>query len=195
MDCQKIGRLIFQLRKEQNMTQKNLAEILHVTDKTISKWERGLGCPDVALLKGLSEQLGVHVEKILDGDLNINETRGGNMKRLALYYCDTCDNVILSMQKSEISCCGRVLEVQKARNSEGEHQPKIEEIDGEYYLEFSHPMTKKHFLSFGVYANYDQGTIYKLYPEQEAAFRIPKRRGKLFFYCTQDGLFQMELKK
>lgn len=43
MNCDKIGSLILALRKEKNLTQKNLADLLNISDKTISKWERGLG--------------------------------------------------------------------------------------------------------------------------------------------------------
>lgn len=42
MDCEKMGQLIAVLRKEQNMTQKELAEKLFITDKAVSKWERGV---------------------------------------------------------------------------------------------------------------------------------------------------------
>lgn len=54
MDCRKVGKLIFSLREEKNMTQKEVAEAMNISDKTISKWERGLGCPDVSLLSELS---------------------------------------------------------------------------------------------------------------------------------------------
>ena len=46
MDNTKVGELIRRLRKESHMTQLQLAEELHVSDKAISKWERGMGCPD-----------------------------------------------------------------------------------------------------------------------------------------------------
>lgn len=65
MDCKKIGGLILKLRKENNLTQKQLADILYLSDKTISKWERGLGCPDVSLLHHISEIFGVNIEKLL----------------------------------------------------------------------------------------------------------------------------------
>ena len=61
MDSSKVGKLIFDLRKEKNMTQKELAEALYLSDRTISKWERGVGCPDVSLLSKLSEVFGVSI--------------------------------------------------------------------------------------------------------------------------------------
>ena len=64
MDCQKVGDLIYRLRKEKQLTQKELANQIGISDKTISKWERGLGCPDVSLLKDLSEIFQINIEKI-----------------------------------------------------------------------------------------------------------------------------------
>ena len=67
MDNQKIGKFIAILRKENNLTQKDLAEKLGITDRAISKWERGLCCPDISLLDDLSKILKVSVLEILKG--------------------------------------------------------------------------------------------------------------------------------
>ena len=72
MDNVKIGNLINKLRKEKGMTQLQLAERLHISDKTVSKWERGQGCPDVSLLTDLSRVFGVDLEKLLSGQLDTN---------------------------------------------------------------------------------------------------------------------------
>lgn len=61
------GAFLMQLRKEKGYTQKELAEKLYVSDKAVSKWERGLSVPDVALLVPLSELLGVTVTELLEG--------------------------------------------------------------------------------------------------------------------------------
>ncbi len=50
-----IGKFIAQLRKEKKMTQKELANQLHITDKAVSKWERGLSCPDILLLNPIAD--------------------------------------------------------------------------------------------------------------------------------------------
>ena len=57
MDTKKIGRFITELRKEQQMPQSQLAEQIHVTDKAISKWERGAGLPDISMLEPLADEL------------------------------------------------------------------------------------------------------------------------------------------
>ncbi|MDD3453360.1 MAG: helix-turn-helix transcriptional regulator [Bacilli bacterium] len=67
MDYQKIGTLISNLRKEKGFTQKELADKLGITDRAVSKWERGHGCPDVSLLDDLSRILDISIIEILKG--------------------------------------------------------------------------------------------------------------------------------
>lgn len=68
MDTTKTGAFIRQLRREQNLTQKDLAKKLHLTDRAVSKWERGLCAPDIAILEPLSGALGVTVTEIIAGE-------------------------------------------------------------------------------------------------------------------------------
>lgn len=70
MDYVKTGQFIAERRKQLNLTQKQLGEKLNVTDKAVSKWERGLGYPDVSILGELSEILGVGIGEILNGEYN-----------------------------------------------------------------------------------------------------------------------------
>ena len=65
MDYEKIGKFIFKLRKGKNLTQKQLAEKLNVTNKAISKWERGEGVPDIFILKQLADLFHVTVNDLL----------------------------------------------------------------------------------------------------------------------------------
>lgn len=66
IDKEKFGAFVAQLRKEKGLMQKDLAEKLYVSDKAVSKWERGLSIPDVALLVPLAEILGVTVTELLE---------------------------------------------------------------------------------------------------------------------------------
>lgn len=68
MEQVKIGKFISQTRKEKNMTQKELAERIGVTDRAISKWENGRGMPELSLIKPLCEVLGVSVNELLSGE-------------------------------------------------------------------------------------------------------------------------------
>ena len=68
IDKAKFGAFVAQLRKEKGLMQKELAEKLYVSDKAVSKWERGLSIPDVAILVPLAEILGVTVTELLSRD-------------------------------------------------------------------------------------------------------------------------------
>lgn len=68
MDNVKTGSFIKELRKEKEMTQKQLADRLHITDRAVSKWERGVCAPDIALLEPLAEILGVSIVELIQGE-------------------------------------------------------------------------------------------------------------------------------
>ena len=68
MDRYKTGELIALARKEKNLTQKDLAAKLHVSDRAVSKWERGAGFPDVSLLEPLATALDLTVLDLLRGE-------------------------------------------------------------------------------------------------------------------------------
>ena len=68
MDYEKTGKLIQEIRKEKELTQMSLADKLGVTDRAVSKWERGKSFPDVSMLRPLAEVLDVSVSELLDGE-------------------------------------------------------------------------------------------------------------------------------
>lgn len=68
MDKQKIGDFIKQKRKEKGLTQKELADKLYITDRAISKWERGICCPDISILKDLCKILDININELLSGN-------------------------------------------------------------------------------------------------------------------------------
>lgn len=69
MDNVKTGKLIAELRKQKGFTQQQLADQLNLSNKTISKWESGVGSPDVANLPVLADALGVTVDELLRGEV------------------------------------------------------------------------------------------------------------------------------
>ena len=69
IDNGKFGAFLSRLRKEKGMTQKELAEKLYVSDKAVSKWERGLSLPDIALLQPLAALMEVSVTELLRGEI------------------------------------------------------------------------------------------------------------------------------
>lgn len=68
MDLVKIGKIISEARKNKGMTQRELANKLHISDKAISKWERGIGCPDISFLIPLSQILDISLYELLSGE-------------------------------------------------------------------------------------------------------------------------------
>ena len=68
MDQIKIGKFIAEARKEQNLTQLDLAEKLGISNKTISKWECGNGMPDYAVMESLCETLSININELLSGE-------------------------------------------------------------------------------------------------------------------------------
>ena len=193
MDCEKARQMIRTLRLEKQITQKSLAGCLHLSDRTISKWERGLGYPDVALLPALSEVLGADIGRILKGDLSVNAADGGNMKRVRFYRCPICGNILTMTGAAEISCCGRKLTAMTARPADSEHQIKIERLEDEYYITFLHPMHKTHYISFVTCVSWDRMLFLRLYPEQGGELRLPRLAGRPDFYagCSRHGLWKI----
>ena len=77
MEQQKIGVFIHDLRKEKELTQKQLADLVGVSDKTISKWETGRGIPDTAIMNELCKVLGISINELLSGErLSIDSYNG-----------------------------------------------------------------------------------------------------------------------
>lgn len=189
MDCKKTGELIRLLRTEKNMTQKQLADMMNISDKTVSKWERGLGCPDVSLLEELSSALGVNIEQILGGSLQINEIVGGNMKNSKFYVCPVCGNIAFCTGAAEMSCCGRKLTALQPQKAGEDDMLKVEFVENERFISSDHPMTKENYISFAAFLT--GGTVYmvKQYPEWNMQLRLPGRiHGKLIWYSTEKGL-------
>lgn len=190
MDCIKVGKYILNLRKELQLTQKQLADMLNISDKTISKWERGLGCPDINLLPDLAKVLGVTVKDILLAEDNNIINLGGNMKNLKFYMCKKCGNLITSSKSLEVSCCGKILNQLNLQPIDDNHLLTIEPVEDELFITINHPMTKEHYISFVSYVTFDSIYTVKLYPEQNPEFRFPNlRNGKFVIGCINDGVF------
>ena len=70
MNQEKIGNLIKQIRKKNNLTQKQLADKYGVTYQAVSKWENGKNIPDISLIKQMSKDFNIDIEDILEGKVN-----------------------------------------------------------------------------------------------------------------------------
>ena len=81
-----LGNFIAQLRKEKKFTQKQLSEILGVSDKTVSHWEREESAPDISILPLLAETLGITVDELLSG-----ERKPEDIKEASPIHTDTAE--------------------------------------------------------------------------------------------------------
>lgn len=194
MDPRLIGSLICRLRKEQQLTQRQLAERLCVSDKAVSKWERGLGCPDVSLLPDLARLLGIQLEGLLSGQLDSKEPLGGNMKNLNFYICPNCGNVVTAMAEAAVSCCGKNLPALTPQKAPEGERLQVERIEEDYFISTDHPMEKGHYISFVALLTGDSILLRKQYPEWDLQLRLPAfAHGKLLWYCTQHGLYYQNI--
>ena len=188
------GSTIRQLRESKNMTQSQLAHILSVSAKTISKWETAKGLPDISLLEPLAAALGVSVLELIQGEPVINRNRAANLLRSKLYVCPVCGNVLHATGQAVVSCCGVALPAQDiadAENADEHHQLTVERVEDELFVTIHHPMTKEHSISFIAYLTGDKFQLVKLYPEGNANCRFPLRgKGVLYFYCNRHGLMK-----
>lgn len=193
MDNLSVGRLIKELRTEKGLTQKNLADMLSVSDRAVSKWERGLGCPDISLLGELSKIFGVSTERLLLGVLGKNPIDSGNVLKTKFYVCPTCGNILFSFGDADMYCCGRILAPLTAKKADEAHAASFEDCDGDVYVALSHEMSRAHHIKFAVCFSFDRFILIRLYPEQDCSFTVPKQYARsIFVYCTEHGFMKIK---
>lgn len=191
MNYSMIGKIMKEQRVKKNLTQTELAEMIGVSDKAISKWETGKGLPDISLIEPLAKALGISMIELMNGECIFNKNKSSNMLHSRFYVCSLCGNIIHTMGESLVSCCGFPLPPQEAELEDFHHQINCEMIENEYFVTLNHSMTKEHYISFIAYLTSDRCELVKLYPEQNMEVRFLKRgRGILYVYCNQDGLFK-----
>lgn len=101
MDVGKIGRFIATLRKEHNLTQEQLAEKLFVSDRAVSKWERGINLPDASIMLELCAILGISVNELLSGQLIAKEN-----------YMKETEELLLELKKENENNSRRLLMIE-----------------------------------------------------------------------------------
>jgi transcriptional regulator with XRE-family HTH domain len=98
MDAEKFGRFVADRRKNLNMTQKELAAKIQVTDKAVSKWERGLGFPDINIIEVLADALEVSITELMKSETTYANTAAE----------ETVDNII-QIAKTDIEDRHRII--------------------------------------------------------------------------------------
>lgn len=184
------GAVIKELREKSKMTQLQLAAILGVSDKTVSKWETAKGYPDITLLEPIAEAFSVSVTELISGNAVYNSNVSANMLKSKFYVCPICGNVIHSIGEAVIHCHGILLTAEEPSEADENHKIFIERTEDEYYVRIEHNMTKKHYISFVAAESSDKIQMVKLYPEgnAETRFKISGVK-RILFYCNRDGLF------
>lgn len=188
------GKIIKELREKEELTQLELADIIGVSDKAISKWETGKGLPDITLIEPLSKALKVSIIELMNGEYIINQNKSSNMLKSKFSVCPICGNIIYTMGENINSCCGINLPILEAESENEKHIINCKIIENEYYISIEHDMTKEHYISFIAYITNDRCEIVKLYPEQNAEARFLKRgKGVIYVYCNKDGLIKKNI--
>jgi len=189
------GNTIKSLREKQKMTQAELAKLLCVSDKTISKWETGRGYPDICFLEPLTKTLKVSIIELLSGNKITNQNTSANLKKSRFYTCPICGNVIFSLGDALVSCCGiQLLPLEAELPTDDfldQHKITIQNVEDEFFVTLDHPMTKTHHISWISCVGPDFVEIKKLYPEQNPQARFSRHGHSQFFvYCNNHGLFR-----
>lgn len=188
------GTTIKKLREKKRLTQTQLAEILGVSSKAVSKWETAKGLPDIALIEPLADALSVSVMELMTGDTVINKNISSNILRSKFYICPVCNNIIRAMGDAVISCCGIALPPLDAEEADENHQIVIQKVEDESFITVNHEMTKAHYISFVAYLTTDRVQFVKFYPEGNAETRLNIRgRGYLYIYCNKHGLMKQKI--
>ena len=187
---------IKQLREQRNLTQSELADLIGVSSKTMSKWETAKGLPDVSLLQPLAQALNISLIELMNGEHITNKNISANMLRCKFHVCPVCGNIIQSTGNSVISCCGITLPPLEAEEADTDHAVLIQQVEDEHFITIEHPMTKEHYISFVAFVTSDRVQFVKLYPEGNAETRLQLRGfGMLYWYCNHHGLFKMNPRK
>ncbi len=196
MDQYVTGTAIRELRQQKGMTQLRLAQLLSVSDKTVSKWETGRGYPDITLLEPIADAFGISVTELLSGNRIENRNVSANMLRSKFYVCPVCGNAIHTMGEAVVQCHGVRLLPAEPEQADENHMALIERVEDEYYVRVDHGMTKQHYISFIAALSPDRVQLVKLYPEGNAGARFQMHGvKKICFYCNRDGLFSLDVVK
>ena len=188
------GPAIKRFREEKCLTQAQLAQIIGVSDKAVSKWETGRGLPDISLVEPLAKTLGVSVPELMNGEQILNRNRSANVQRTKFCVCPICGNVLLSMGDAVISCCGVALPPLEAEEAADAHGIQVQQVEDEHFVTVEHPMTREHYISFLAFVSSDRVEFVKLYPEGNAETRMQLRgHGWLYTCCNRHGLYKKRI--
>ena len=193
MNSENTGKIIREIRIAKDMKQKDLAEMLGVEAKTISKWETGNGFPDISYIQKLSEILSIDSKVLLDGELTEKEKDTGNMKRMNIYYCRKCSNIAFPTSSITAFCCSEKLE--ELKPSKPEFRAEAEISDSDLFIEIEHEMTKENHIVAVLLLKDDQVIMKRFYPEGSSEVRFPfTKRGIVKIVDNHGNLYSFRIR-
>ena len=188
--------VIKEFREKKHLTQAELADKLHVSDKTVSKWETGRGYPDISLLEAIASVFEISTAELLSGNAVTNMNTVSNMFKSKFYVCPVCGNVVHSMGELSLCCHGIQLKPEQAEYQDKQHEIVVEQVEDEYFVTIKHDMTKEHYISFIAALSPDGLQLIKLYPEGPAEARIKMRAvRRIYCFCNRDRLYYTDVRK
>lgn len=140
IDRRELGHMIKELREKKGMTQLELASLLNLSDRTISKRETGRGYPDITFLERTAALFPLSVDELLSGAGVNNSNVSYNMLKASFYVCPVCGNTIVSTGEGSFSCHGITLEKPGKNAVEDEHSVSVEVVEDEYFISIPHPI-------------------------------------------------------
>ena len=187
-----INEIIYKVRKAKGLTQKELAQILHTTSKTISNWERKKNCVPAEMVSSIVKELKI------DRNFFFTEyiSSLSNRTNIRFFHCPVCGNVSWSFSKACHKCCDKILYPMQSSPGNYDHylyyqsSPDCEQITVSTY----HPMDDNHYIKFVAYVTDE--SVMPIVPPKNAPFctTFPHLRGRqLYMLCSRHGLFDDEI--
>jgi len=173
-------------RRSHKMTQKEFAERIRVSDKTVSAWERGDRHISAEMLTKVLRNFDISPDDFFLTEEEISDD-------FHFYICPKCDNIAIMHKKSKIFCCG--IEMQKVQwnPSENSISAKTKIKNDFLYATFMHEMNYNHYIQFVALVKKNGFEIYVMNPgdSPEVCFNF-RKRGRLFAYCNVHGLSEIK---
>lgn len=157
--------------------------------------------PDQELLKSKISQTESQIKELEERKCRLNKMLGARNKyrplnRLKIFCCPACGNVSFVFGKASMECCDTKLEPLEIVEAAEEDRYTSTEMDGEYLLQYGCPMTKSHYIAAVIVERYDNIALFRMFPEQSAAIRIPFLPGsKIYTIYRKDGLVWATMQK
>lgn len=196
IDRRELGHMIKELREKKGMTQLELASLLNLSDRTISKRETGRGYPDITFLERIAALFPLSLAELLSGAGVNNSNVSCNMLKASFYVFPVCGNTIVSTGEGSFSCHGITLEKPGKNAVDDEQSVSVEVVEDEYFISIPHPMTKDCHISFIAALPSDRVRMVKLYPEGSADARVKMNGVRKIVFCSNtDGLYTLRPKR